>query len=222
MSRLGERGALTPPTPTAGGSGGEEPVDRFLADLSIVEFAARDHPRMISRVDLTTTLGSVQVTEVPQEGNEHWFGPFPFTADRVALSEGLIRPSRLPEPSEWEVMSHIPYGSDLGWREHWAALLVDAASYGWALRGEHSGLRYDRIELRQQPHPSHGGGQAAVTVVHEAQPERRWITLIPIPVPQAVGMDVVGLGFKLREWITAGEGESLQDGSVVMRLQASA
>lgn len=173
-----------------GGSGSEDenPVssaDRFLGDLATIEWASRDRATWISRIDLGAETASIRVTTRDQDA---WFGPLPFDADHSELLDGLVRPAGLAVPDPWEPIHWIPSAMDRqqGWRKYWAYLLIDFATYTWALREEPYGLDLERLE-------SAGGG--AVVIVRANR--RRWITFIPLP-PSG---ETVGMAFEIREWI---------------------
>ncbi len=157
---------------------------------------------MLARVDLGPTDAVVHVQGLDGREPARAYGPLRLDVGREGLTQQLLVPAGLPVPPTWEPMGYIPYGTDRPWPEHWAGVLSDVAMYGSALREEPYALRYERVELL-------GSGdqrEASIVVVPADRSGPRFVTLIPIPVPQLQHDEVVGVGFSIREWITDGEG----------------
>lgn len=163
------------------------PADRFLMVVAEFEWAARDYATSIARLDFEP---AEMVVWLARGHHRVRCGPFPMTAGRELILEGLVNEAGLPS---LEVSGPIPWvpssmDRDLGWRPYWAYLLLDLAQYGWALREAPKRLMCRRLEVVD------GGG----VIVLESHGQR-WITLIPLPPAS----DLVGMAFEIQEWVEA-------------------
>lgn len=172
-------------------------------------------------MDLTPAHGVVLLAE--DRSGQRRFGPFPLDAPRDAVMDGLVRPAALPDPRPgWAVSEMIPYGTQRGWREHWAALLLDVAQSAWALRPDGpeplpGPMRFTRVGLG--PLGGDALRRASILVVEEgATSNRCWTITVPIPVPAARADAVATLGLTIAEWIAADAARASNAAERLLRL----
>jgi hypothetical protein len=190
------------------------PTKNFLLDVASVQLAAQGpQDSFVSRIDFTDLEAVLVVGKIRSEGGETRSRSFSLAAPGPERLRDVAELMGLEGVIDGQPMEDIPYGTDRPWRYHWAALLLDAGQYGFALEEPPYGLRYRNIFLEDEPNPT-SGSKATLTVA-QASSGMTYHTVVPVPVPAHLLDQVVGIGFTIREWINDGEGRRASDGSLL-------